>query len=374
MRKTYLLIATALFGVSTMSAIVEEDITPKGYDFNSLSEFHYLETAYTGANLPVPVWKSIGGDAAWNDGICAVAGGQFGNTAQPYFTDLKAGTSLVDLGGEVGKVFCISGMNSKINDKLKELYGVEMNIPSCTGGLNWFNINWLTDPKNTPVGNGETSQIRVRLVMNVYANSLSEANNIVNSAYAVVNEGGINPSGNNTAAGTAITTGEFCKHYEDDPDTPEEDENGNLIWDPTRWLVYEFDTWCPEDDEGTVFYPIRLKMEMAQPNLGGATIFIKEVKFLKVTENDAPIFGTRAREYKTYKINPTISSVVENTIVDTQLGYAVNGNNVTFDNDAQVYTISGVKVAEAVAGQSVELAKGFYVATSGEKSVKLVVR
>ena len=374
MKKLHLLFVAALLGTSSMSAIVEEDITPKGYDFNNLSEFHYVDKAFTGANLPIPVYQSIGGDAAWKDGACAVAGGQFGNAAQPYFNDLKAGTSLVDLGGEVGKVFCISGMNSKINEKLKELYDVDMNIPKCTGGLNWFNINWLSDPKNTPVSDGKATQIRVRLVLNVFANSLSEANNIVNSAYAVVDQGGINPSGNNTASGNNITTGEFSKRYEDAPDSPEEDENGNLIWDPNRWLVYEFDTWCPEDDETTVFYPIRLKMEIAQPNLGGATIFIKEVKFSKVTENEAPIFGTRAREYKTLKIAPKTSSVAENLIPESHLNYTINGNNVTFNDNAEIFTVSGVKVAEAVAGVSVELAKGFYVATTGAKSVKLVVR
>ena len=154
----------------------------------------------------------------------------------------------------------------------------------------------------------------------------------------------------------------------------EEDENGNLIWDPNRWLVYEFDTWCPEDDGATVFYPIRLKMEIAQPNLGGATIFIKEVKFSKVTENEAPIFGTRAREYKTLKIAPKTSSVAENLIPESHLNYTINGNNVTFNDNAEIFTVSGAKVAEAVAGVSVELAKGFYVATTGAKSVKLVVR
>ncbi len=372
MKKNLLLIAAALLGTATMSA-AEEDITPKGYIFNNLTEFHYVDKAFTGANITVPAYQSMGGDEAWNDGACVAAGGQFANPAQPYFADLKAGTSLVDLGGEVGKVFCISGMNSKINDKLNELYGVQMNIPSCTGGLNWFNINWFSDPKNTPVSDGTSTQIRVRLVLNVYANQLSEANNIVNSAYAVVDQGGINPSGNNTAAGTAITTGEFCKFYDDDPETPEEDDNGNLIWDPTRWLVYEFDTWCPEDDGETVFYPIRLKMEIAQPNLGGSTIFIKEIKFTKLTDNTETIFGTRRREYKTLAINPTISSV-EAAIAGSALKCSVNGNTVTLSEDAEIFTTSGMKVASVKAGESVELAKGFYVTKTATESMKIAVK
>ena len=357
-----------------MSAVVEEDITPKAYFYNNLSEFKYVEPAFTGANIPIPVYNSIGGDAAWNEGAVVVAGGQFANPAQPYFADLKAGTSLVDLGGEVGKVLCVSGMNSKINDKLKELYDVDMNIPSCTGGLNWFNINWISDPKNTPVSDGSATQIRVTVVMNVYANTLSEANNIVNSAYAVVDQGGINPSGNNTASGAAISTGEFCKFYADDPETPEEDENGNLIWDPTRWLVYEFDTWCPEDDESTVFYPIRLKMEIAQPNLGGSTIFIKEVRFTKITENDEPIFNKRSREYKTLSIDPGKASALKNIVEDKAVECTVDGSNVTMSEDAVIYTISGAKVANVAAGVSTPLPQGFYVAKVGQKSVKLIVK
>ncbi|MDD6777774.1 MAG: hypothetical protein PUD91_01885 [Bacteroidales bacterium] len=364
MKKNFLLLASMLLSAATMSA-AEEDITPAGYIFNNLTEFHYVDKAFTGANITTPVYESIGGDAVWNDGACVVAGGQFANPAQPYFTDLKAGTSLVDLGGEVGKVFCISGKNSKVNDKIKELYGVEMSIPSCTGGLNWFNINWLSDPSNTPLSNGSTTQIRVRLVLNVYANTLNNANNIINSAYAVNDQGGINPSGSNTATGTAITTGEFGKQVE-----------GNLVWDPTRWLVYEFDTWCPENDESdTKFYPIRLKMEMNQGNFTNSTVFIKEVKFTKLTDNTETIVGTRRREYKTLTIAPTIISGVETGIAaGSALKCSVNGNTVTINEDADIFTTSGMKVATVKAGESVELAKGFYVTKSATESMKIAVK
>ena len=37
MKKLHLLFVAALLGTSSMSAIVEEDITPTGYDFNNLS-------------------------------------------------------------------------------------------------------------------------------------------------------------------------------------------------------------------------------------------------------------------------------------------------------------------------------------------------
>ena len=364
MKKNFLLLASVLFGAVTMSA-AEEDITPAGYLFNNLTEFHYVDKAFTGANITVPAYQSIGGDAAWNDGACVVAGGQFANPAQPYFANVKAGTSLVDLGGEVGKVYCISGKGSNVNKKLNELYGVEMNIPSFPATPTFFNLNWFSDPNNTPLSNGTSTQIRVRLVLNVYANTMSNDIKIINSAYAVNDQGGINPSGNNTAAGTAITTGEFCKQ-----------DDGNLTWDPTRWLVYEFDTWCPEGDGTTTYHPIRLKMEITNPNnLAGSTIFIKEIKFTKLTDNTETIFGSRRREYLTLAIDPTISSGVESNIAaGSALKCSVNGNTVTLSEDAEIFTTSGMKVASVKAGESVELAKGFYVTKMATESMKIAVK
>lgn len=370
--KKSLLLSAAI--VMAASASAQNDITPSGYYFNTVESFSWAEKAHTGANIGIPAFETSGGEAAWNNGLAVIAGGQFANPNQPYFADLKAGTSLVNLGGEVGQVLCISGVNSKINDKLNELYGVEMNIPSCTGSLNWFNMNFFTDPNNTPTG--DENYIRVRVVMNIYANSIS-ADNIVNNAYTVADQGGVRPNSNDSGVSSrAIKSDDFQKYYEDDPETPEEDEDGNPIWDPTRWLVYEFDTTAPESSaEGTSYIPLRLKMEMNQGNLCNATIFIKEITFVNnpdMESSDAIINATQ-RTYQTLTVNPT-PSAIENVEVNEAATYSINGNAVTFSAAANVYSVSGAQVAVAGAGETITLGNGFYVANVGGKSVKFVVK
>jgi hypothetical protein len=382
MKKLLLIAALAMTVSSSVFAITEEDITPAGYSFSKLTTFAASPFTFTGANIGVPVWTTCKGADNYHDGMLVIGGGQFANTAQPYYKDACAGISIVDLGGEVGKVFAMSGVNSKVNDKLKELYNVDMQIPSCTGSLNWFNLNWFTDPNNTPKSataagaNGVPTDcnIRVRLVMNVFANTLGETNAIVNKSYAVSDQGGINPVNDNTAAKTEIFSGEFCKYYADDPTTPEEDANGNLIWDPTRWLVYEFDTWCPANSEdGTTFSPLRLKMEFNQGNFASATVFIKEISFSKITDNDAPIVNTRSHTWKTYQLTPA-TGIQRVTSDNGTVQFTKEGNNVKFAAPTTVYTADGRKVAEAKEGANVGLNSGIYVAKSGKSNVKFVVK
>ncbi|MDE6303862.1 MAG: hypothetical protein K2M01_03465, partial [Paramuribaculum sp.] len=62
-------------------------------------------------------------------------------------------------------------------------------------------------------------------------------------------------------------------------------------------------------------------------------------------------------------------------IADAQaLNVTVNGNTVSFTENAEVYAVSGAKVAAVAAGESVELAAGFYVAAANGKSVKFAVK
>ena len=49
------------------------------------------------------------------DGIFAINGGQMPNGTNAKSDKLKAGISIVDMGGEVGKVLCINGAKSNFN-------------------------------------------------------------------------------------------------------------------------------------------------------------------------------------------------------------------------------------------------------------------
>lgn len=353
-----------LLGVATMMVAVGAyaqdgiDITPSQYKYNDRAVGQEtIQKFYTGANPDYSVLRNTIVEG-YNNGYLFVAGGQFGNTKQTYATDLQAGTSIVDLGGEAGKVLCVNGVNSKFNDTYS------MDYPKCTGGLNWFNFDWCTDPENTPTGGSATApNIRVSVVVNIYSNSPSAANAVINKAYVQSCQNGVLPTGSNSDSDVEVYSGDFVETYDDGEPVLDDDEN--MIYDPTKWMVYEWDTYCPEadkNDDGTtasvnVYAPIRVKMEMNAGNLASSTMFIKEVKFTKLEDNSDPIIGKRVKTFKTYKVDPQ-------KVATAIAGTAADNTNAP----KQVYTIDGKRV------NANSLAKGIYVVKQGTKTAKYVVK
>lgn len=345
MKKQLLSVAAFLFAGS-LFAQENVDVTPTKYKFaNQPVGKLEISKFYTGANISAPCDALI--EELYNDGLLVVAGGQFANTAQPYATDLQNGVSIVDLGGEVGKVMCVNGVNSNYNT----LYG--MDYAKCTGGLNWFNFNWFMDPQNTPVdGSAENPNIRVRVVMNIYANTLNEGDVLVDKAYMVTNQGNVLPENSNTDEGVAVATGAFAELDEDGE--PVVDEEENYVYDPTKWMVYEWDTYCPNDPE-TPGAPLRLKMEIKAGPLAAATLFIKEISFTKLAENAEPIIGKRKKSFVKYAVDPQSVSTAIETVKSTE-------------GKAEYYTLSGLKV------NADNLTQGVYIVKDGAATSKVVVK
>ena len=352
MKKSLFLFAMQCFALAGFAQDV--DITPSNFKYVDQPVGPVsIQKFFTGANVGVPCNKQIEGLS--ENGVFVVAGGQYANSAQPYAENLQAGTAIVDLGGEVGKVLCINGGGSKFNEQN------QLSYPACAGVLNWFNFNWFTDAKSTPRGgNAEKPNIRVRVVMNIFANQIDEATAIVNKAYMVTNQGNILPNGDNNLSGADVTSGAFVEMYEDGE--PVLDENENYIYDATKWLVYEFDTFCPQDEDGgedASGAPLRLKMEMNPGALQNATFFIKEISFTQIADNTNPIVGARKKTYATYSVDPQsyVTAIVGTEMDKTSLENAV------------VYDMNGRLVADKS-----HLLKGAYIMKVGKQSIKFLVK
>jgi hypothetical protein len=355
MKKT-LLFAAALFAATSVFAQEDmEDITPSGYNYdNAEVGLVTIPVGFDEANPPAPYDDLI--NNYYNNGLFITVGGQMvsGNN---YIDILRPGVSIVDLGGQVGKVLCASGYQSKVNDIFKELYEVDLNIPQCTGALNWFNFSWFTDPNNTPDnGTADKPNIRCRIVMNACSNAIGEADDIINKVYMMDKQGNVRSVYDEFQAEKSnVSSAEFALY--DSDGEPEEDVEGNYIYDPTRWLVYEFDFHCPPIDlDQHTAYPLRLKMEMNNGNLNHSTIFFKEIKFFKMANNTDPIKLTRRHTYKTMTPDPTVEG-----IMNTLSGKADN---------TRLYNLSGAYVGNSTKG----LSRGVYVSKSNGKSVKVLVK
>lgn len=380
MKKILLL---SVMGLTGASAFALNDITPGGYLFNNVADFNYHHLVYGTSNIASPVWSTIEGDTYYNDGLVVLAGNLakgFGkNNSTP--TELSEsegpsyvaeGTAIVNLGGEVGHVLAISGMKSNINDRIKELYGVEMNIPKMSENPGWYNMNFFIDPNwLTKDGSDDYYNVRARITCNFYENEITDGN-VLASAFLVGNQG--NLASNNT--GTNITTDMFVKMNEDfEPIDDNGEVSDDYYWDPNKWIVYEVNMKVmPDDGDGTTYAPVRLKYDVKADPLMSGTMFIKSVEFFIPTQDEAVNTGVPQIETITLNAKPEAAGI-SNVAVDlTQAGVSINGRVATFTDPALVFNTMGAQVASVAANEGVSLLPGVYVATVNGKSVKFVIK
>lgn len=325
------------------SAMAQVDVTPSRYVFTEQPTGQFtFDYVNPGANPPASLAAVL---ENWNNGFFMLAG------APPHYTGpdadatkaLQAGFNIVDMGGTVGKVLCFRGTNST--------YDVGTPATSVPG---WFNLNFYSDPDKTPISTdgGVTNKIRVRLVFSISQNTISETASLLKFYCSTYSN---NVQGEQH---TNFCSGDFMKLDEDGD--PEVNEDEVYFYDPTRWMVYEFDTWVPEKSGA----PTRLKIEM--PAQADYTVLFKEIKFMTEPSGD-PI----QRTYESYTPSATGLEVLQR---NDKVLYMIDGDNITFVDKAEVYTVSGTKVAEAVANEPIVLNKGFYVAKVGQKATKIVIK
>lgn len=325
--KTLLFSAAALLAVSSVNA--QTDITPERFVFSNQELGEYkIDYFNKGGNTPVNWQMAI--DQS-DEGLFVVAGapGKLDPSEEIPTTNMGQSiqklTTIVDLGGEIGKVLCMKGQSSNYEN------GAE-NVPGADIG--WFNYNFYSPKSQTPVN----APVRIRLVFNCVHNDAENAGALF-KMYSSTNQ-------NN--AGTAYDKFEPKDFLKDG------------VYDPTKWEIFEIDVQVAEDGN-----PPRLKMEVQTGVWANGAILIKEIKFIANPEGD-PVQG----EFVTYDSG---TSNVAETILD-QSAYSVNGNNVTFLQAGEVFGLNGIKVATAKAGETVQLNAGFYIVRTNGQASKLVIR
>lgn len=325
--KTLLFSAAALLAVSSVNA--QTDITPERFVFSNQELGEYkIDYFNKGGNTPVNWQMAI--DQS-DEGLFVVAGapGKLDPSEEIPTTNMGQSiqklTTIVDLGGEIGKVLCMKGQSSNYEN------GAE-NVPGADIG--WFNYNFYSPKSQTPVN----APVRIRLVFNCVHNDAENAGALF-KMYSSTNQ-------NN--AGTAYDKFEPKDFLKDG------------VYDPTKWEIFEIDVQVAEDGN-----PPRLKMEVQTGVWANGAILIKEIKFIANPEGE-PVQG----EFVTY--DSGTSNVAETILV--QSAYSVNGNNVTFLQSGEVFGLNGIKVATAKAGETVQLNAGFYIVRTNGQAAKLVIR
>lgn len=250
MKQILLGIAITLMGGVNLYAQSSQDITPAKYKYSTRPVGQdTIGAYYQGAHPDDATMKTFVKN--YNNGFFFICGGKMGVAPNP--TNIQKGTSIVDLGGEVGKVLCINGSKSDFNTTQKS------DLPQCGFADGWVKLNFLSDPTTTPTGGSKNSpNIHVKIVMNVYSNASNATANILEGTNIISRVGG-----NVYATNGAVVPNEF---YTDGS------------YDITKWMTYEFDTYCPGED----YMPLRLTLNYPYQKINDATIFIKEISFTKI--------------------------------------------------------------------------------------------
>lgn len=385
MKKNLLFSAVALAVAAT--AVADEtdwvDITPSAYDFANATEIPVIiNGAETGAgvwNLGAGVWSKV--QQYYNNGLIILNG-----NGRDNIEAVKNAMSIVDLGGTAGKVFAYTKNDATINEALAE-YGVESTIATSTIAA-YDHLCWYSDPERTP----EETPIRVSMEITFHSEDAlmtSGSADGIMKAYINTDQIGVTPTQDDasTAESKKLQRGEFAKRWDEvakegrvpeaDLDENMENDEGLFEWNPERWLVYEFDCTLPKGDDQVESYgPLFVKMELPG-SAGSYTMFIRNIKFYSISENEPDVYdNSRPRVWKYYTVgkSASVDNVAADLTAESKLTFTVNGNDVTFSEGADVYTVAGQKVAAAAAGKAVTLGKGIYVANANGKSVKVAVK
>ena len=226
----------------------------------------------------------------------------------------------------------------------------------------WFNMNFYFDKTTTPVN----EPVRVRLVFSVAENVISPTASSLDKFYTSNWQNNVSPALANVPA---KFPSDFFQATDVDGD-PMANDNGEAYYDPTKWMVYEFDATVPE----IAGNPNRLKMEITA-SAGNMTLFIKEMKFTK-----NPVGEPIVRQL--LKLVPAPTGVNSIKAAYEQLQVNVNGNqvnllNVKANTQVNVYTAGGQLTKRFVTvneNESFNLNNGFYIVKAGNSTAKISLK
>lgn len=368
MKTKSLLLLAILAGVQ-FSGHAEEDITPSRYLFSEQAVGRFTVNA-TNAGANPPAGWAVPVDN-YDNGFLVLAGGPAVFTgltaAQP--AAIQEGLNIVDLGGSIGKVLVLRGKSSA--------YDAGTAMGAGYNGA-WFNMNFYTDKTKTPtvkqyVDEGMTTAeatkkatVRVRLVFSIAENAISSTGSFLGKFYTSNAQNNTSPTDFNTHSPFPSDAFQATDEFGD----PLPNDEGEAHYDPTKWMLYEFDTTVPEP----AGLPNRLKIELTA-TAGNGTLLIKELRFIKDPTGE-PV----TRKMVTYTPGTTGLNFLQSLY--GQLQVALEGNtvrlmNVNAGEQVAIYDTTGRLVKSfttKVENDCFELTNGLYVVRSGQMSTKISVR
>lgn len=385
MKKLLLLGAAIMTAMGAMAELPKatpfeggDDITPKAYKFNdpNAPALNLVQSkSKSGWNLDNYWFAGWLNDNTFGDGGLFVLNGPNVKDDEQMFADVKDAFQVVDFGGTLGKCLVINGKGSTLQDKVNAK-GATVELKNFAGG-NPGQIPMYIFPDPNVIDNKVKDGhkvFRMRITMNAYyggtnygglAADATTGGNCFGNIYA--NDDAGNVKGGTVNIANGIKYEEFvytnAEYYDDptDDDDPYFDENDNMLWNPNRFMVLEFDAtdvggWDTKDGN---FYGFRIKAGV-MPGLFNqdAALIIRNIEFFVNDSNE--IYGEddgkanytdqikKTYEYYTY------GPADQNGVADAVAAPAVE--------DGRIFNLQGIEVTNTtVPGIYIQNGKKFIV-------------
>lgn len=383
MKKLLLLLSVTVVAAGSALATATEDLIFT-YDYTSWKSYDPTPCTYIGSTQAPYDWADNMSNYWSSDtGFTAVNGGQLGTDGVTDASTIASSAvgqamTLINFGGTIGTVLCFNGGSSGLQTYLNQNYDtafgttyttqddddneVTVTVQSITSGSpgGWLNFFW----SYPAVGNHRVAQdgsakwIRAKIYLNVFSSEPSSTSSVF-SGIDFYSNGSITSGG-----ATDVYSSNFA------------DENG--AWYPNYWMTYTTDGYAGEGGS----YNMGLRIKFAAGTLSSYAIFIRKIELYYVTGDSSDYLSTATTDIDTENYEYQFTSTdpngqttgITSVASDEAAGYSVNGQEVTFDSAATIYSISGSAVAVAKAGETKTLSKGFYVARVGNKGIKFAVK
>ena len=309
---TTLFFAVALLTTTTASADVLFE-----YNFNDTNT--WTSFSYDGGNSGQSYDSYSDDNFDSSTGLVALVGGAYVNA----YSSWQNGTTLVNLGQEIGQVLCLSGSTSIINGLLKNSLGEGLDSITNACGSQFGNVIFylnsdLTPTSSTAYNEEETDAsklVKVTVELNVWdAQSETAA---ISAILAANSSNNIVPSSaNETANQTEVNVTDF------------QDSDGN--YDPTKWMKYTFYGWSSGQ--------LSARVKIANGRSTNWTIFIKSVTFETVDEVPSSYYATT--DYTYYTVESEDNS--EDNSEDYYLCYGYDSSTEAWNNEKELEFDSGI--------------------------------
>ncbi|MCH5238792.1 MAG: hypothetical protein J1F38_01075 [Muribaculaceae bacterium] len=363
--KKQLLLGMAL--LATVGAFAQEgtDITPANYKVGNpgvelplsryvggITTLQNGNEAYeltTNPNIAAAdIWTAIKGDENWNDGLVLIGSG--GGMTAAQWDDFMECWNYIDFGGEIGRVGCFITKDCDIADVLNNYAPNRAdewsNLKIITNQFGGGQVNFFTDPKNTPTD----GFIRVNFLFNIYNNNFS-GNQFIQSF-------GMRGNQNNNQSewdGTKYTQ-DLMPGTDINNDICMEDSGD---WDPEKWISLTYDFTATAADAGVSYTPVRIKMFFtANQATKESAMFFKNISFTHFSSGEPEYLSKALIEEVTLKQD------LQNPSSDTG---GVDSIGIDLNAPVEYYNLQGVKVANPEKG-------GMYIIKQGKVAKKTVVR